>query len=149
MPTMVRRMRALPLTPSAFFLTAAFCVLLCVPCHGWWGKESSQSAAGLESAQAKAADAWKAANETQAAAIAAIAKAESMEVSAQSAEAAAQKAKQGGFFGKKTGAEDVETLEFAAKEARALGAQILPSLPFSVHELPLPSTCAVSSVFFV
>jgi type IV secretory pathway TrbL component len=132
-PAMARRMRALPLSCSTFFLTAIVSVFLCVPCLGWWGKDSSQTAAGLDSAQAKAAEAWTAANETQAAATAAIAKAESMQASAKSAETAAQKAKKGSFFGKKTGAEDVEILEFAAKKARALGSQLLPPLLCYLH----------------
>ena len=101
-------------------VVSALCALLCAPCSGWWGRQPS-GVRDLDAVQKRAAELWKAANDTDADSVEATAKAASMNATATQAEDAAAYARRGSVFGKKPApAEEVEALDFAAKQARAL-----------------------------
>ena len=68
-------------------------------------------------------EAWRVSNETNATAEESLLKAAALDATARDAKTAAEKAQKGGMFSKKMSQEEVEALEFAAKEAQMLGAE--------------------------
>ena len=101
-------------------LAVALCGLLCEPCSGWWARTTA-GGRDLDVVRGKAADLWKAANETHAVSVDATQKAAAMNAAAMHAEEAAAKAGRGSMFGKaRASPQEMEALAFVAKEARAL-----------------------------
>jgi hypothetical protein len=128
-PQAVLASRRMPQRPRARVARLVPLVIWCAlalapdPCRGWWGKERT-SAAGpvaIDGAKAKAVEAWRVANETNATAQESLLKAAALDATARDAKTAADKAQKGGVFSKKATQEEVEALEFAAKEAKMLG----------------------------